>query len=114
MTIRFKGILSVVALFLGFAATANAEEAKDEDASFGRFPAVVLIECQFTDDDFDYDVSSVTPSNFNPVSTDDDCALALSKVTTRYGYKIEFTETSTDSNENNSYIVYTLVRNFKH
>jgi hypothetical protein len=115
MSNRFKGVLSLAALFLGFAGIAHAEEAKEEDGSFGRLPAVVLIECQFdSEDDFDYDVSSVTPSNFNPVSTGDDCAIALSTLTTRYGYDIGFTTYSTDTEEDNSYIVYTLQRNFKH
>lgn len=104
MSIRFKGILSVLALLMGFSVAAQAEEASEpteENSSFE--PTVVLIGCHYGDGDFD--VSSVTPALFQPVSVGDDCALALSDLVDDYDYEIEFVE-----NNNTRYQVYTLMK----
>jgi hypothetical protein len=104
--------LSSLMLLVGFSAVAHATDAAKEGDH--HRPNVIMIECTFDDSDRDFDVSSVTPSHFNQVREGDDCALALSKVTTT-GYQIKFNETQTDYShkERTDYLVYTLIKDHK-
>ena len=108
MANRLVSFLSSFMLLLGFSIAANAAEIAIDDGHHTH-PNVVLIECVFNKKYQGYLVSSVTPNRFNQVKEGDDCALALSEVAMT-GYKMQFTENTTDHEENIDYLVYTLIR----